>query len=284
MPDSLGTSGAQPNAIERTLNGSGERKAREWESAKASFRMSFSRVVASYYEAFGVYGALAFLCHHVVGHPREISAWPEEIKSPVHVRVGTSDAWVYRQILLRGQYALDLPFTPQTIVDAGANIGLASIYYARRYPQARVISVEAEASNFEILCRNVAPYPNIVPIHAALWNRDGFIGVSEPSPRTSDKWAFVTHEGDGARVRAITMRTLMREFNIESIDLLKVDIEGAEKELFEDSGWADGLQSLAIELHDHFKPGCGTAVNAAMSDFYRSRRGEVNLYLRRGSR
>jgi len=70
--------------------------------------MSFSRVVASYYEAFGVYGALAFLCHHVVGHPREISAWPEEIKSPVHVRVGTSDAWVYRQILLRGQYALDL--------------------------------------------------------------------------------------------------------------------------------------------------------------------------------
>ena len=246
--------------------------------------MSFPRLVAAYYDCFGVYGALAFLCHHVAGHPREIRACPKEIKNPVHVRVGTSDAWLYREILLRGQYALDLPFTPRTIVDAGANIGLASIYFARRYPQARVISVEAEASNFEILCRNVRPYPNIVPIHAALWNRDGFIGVSEPSLSGSDKWGFVTHEGDGSQVRAITMRTLMRELDIGSIDLLKVDIEGSEKELFEDCAWADSLQSLAIELHDHVRPGCGLAVNAAMSDFYRSRRGEINLYLRRESR
>jgi FkbM family methyltransferase len=246
--------------------------------------MSFPRLVASYYDAFGVYGALAFLCHHVAGHPREIRACPKEVKSPVHVRVGTSDAWLYREILLRGQYALDLPFSPRTIVDAGANIGLASIYFARRYPQARVISVEAEASNFELLCRNVGPYPNIVPIHAALWNRDGVIGVNEPSARTSDKWGFITHEGDGARVRAITMWTLMRELDIESIDLLKVDIEGSEKELFENCGWADSLQSLAIELHDHFRPGCSGAVNAAMSDFYRSEHGEVKFYLRRGSR
>src|SRR5450755_1360246 len=157
--------------------------------------MSFARVWASYYDAFGVYGALAFLSHQVAGRPREIRARPKGSNSPMHVRVGTSDAWLYLQILLRGQYALDLPFTPRTIVDVGANIGLTSVYYARRYPQARVISVEAEASNFAILCRNVARYPNIVPVHAALWNRDGFVGVGEPSPVGSDKWGFVTREG-----------------------------------------------------------------------------------------
>jgi FkbM family methyltransferase len=244
--------------------------------------MSLSRISVSYYKSFGAKGALAFLSHRFAGRPREIEARTKGMESPVHVRVGTSDAWLYREILLRGQYALDIPFTPRTIVDAGGNIGLASIYYARRYPLARVISVEAEASNFEILRRNVSPFANIVPVHAALWKQDGFISVSGRDNATNgrDKWGFITHEGGGARVRAVTMPTLMREHNIASIDLLKVDIEGSEKELFESCDWADRVQALAIELHDHFRPGCSAAVNAAMSEFQASEHGEIKLYLR----
>jgi FkbM family methyltransferase len=240
------------------------------------------KLLAFYRDAFGVSGALAFLSRQLIGCPREIRARPKGVKTPLHVRVGTSDAWLYGEILLRGQYAIDLPFTPRTIVDAGANIGMTSVYYTLRYPQARVISVEAEDSNFGVLCRNVAHYPNVTPVHAALWKSDGVARVSERSPE-SGKWGFVAYEGDGAQVRAVTMRTLMREFNIESIDLLKVDIEGSEIELFDGCDWMDKVQALAIELHDRFRPGCGAAVNAVTSEFHRSEHREVTFYLRRGA-
>jgi FkbM family methyltransferase len=240
------------------------------------------RLFASYLDVFGLFGALAYLSHQLVGCPREIWAQPKSIDRPLYIRVGTSDAWLCRQILVHGQYAQNLPFTPKTIVDAGANIGLASIYYARRYPQARIISVEAEASNYAVLTRNVARYPNIVPVHAALWNRDGFVSVSQRNTNTSasEPWAFFTSEGHGVQVRAITMRTLMREVGIDSVDLFKIDIEGSEKELFESCEWVDRVRAFAIELHDHFKPGCTSAVNAATPDFSRSQHGEITLYLR----
>jgi len=241
------------------------------------------RRVVSYHDAFGWGGTLAFLSHQLVGYPREITGQPKGIPQPVHVRVGTSDAHLYYKILLRDEYALNLPFTPRTIVDAGANIGLTSIYYAQQYPRARVISVEAEATNFAILSRNVSSYPGIVPIHAALWKSDGLICVSERSS-DSGKWGFITHEGAGAKVRAITMQTLMHELNIESIDLLKVDIEGAEIELFDGREWVDKVQALAIELHDRFRPGCSAAVNAAMSGFSASEHADLMLYLRAGLR
>jgi hypothetical protein len=78
---------------------------------------------------------MAFLSHHFTGYPREITAHPNGIAQPVHIRVGTSDVPLYHEILVREQYSIDLPFTPRTITDAGANIGLASIYYAHRFPK-----------------------------------------------------------------------------------------------------------------------------------------------------
>jgi FkbM family methyltransferase len=245
--------------------------------------VSIREGLSAYYDAFGIRGVLAVSAHRLTGHPREITARPAGVKHPVHIRVRTTDASIYREILLCGEYGnFDLPFTPRTIVDAGANIGMASIYYAHRYPQARIISIEAEASNFDMLCRNAAAYPSITPIHVALWDRDGFINVREPDPATGafGKWGFVTSEAPGIQVRAITMRTLMAERGIASIDLLKVDIEGAEKEVFESCDWMGHVRALVVELHDRFKPGCGAAVAAVTSGYSKSERGEMTFYLR----
>ena len=78
----------------------------------------------------------------------------------------------------------------------------------------------------------------------------------------------------------MTMHTLMAEMNLDSIDLLKVDIEGAEKEVFEDCDWMQRVDCLIIELHDRFKPGCSRAVNSVTREFSRSQRGEMTLYTR----
>lgn len=91
----------------------------------------------------------------------------------------------------------------------------------------------------------------------------------------------MTHEGDGAQIRAVTMQTLLRELSIEVIDLLKVDIEGAEIELFDGCDWIDRLQALAVETHDRFRPGCSATVKNTMSEFEAFEQGELTMYSRR---
>lgn len=246
--------------------------------------MSIRDGLAVYYNNFGLSGLLAISAYRIFGRPKEITAQPRGIQHPVHIRVRTSDSSIYGEVLLQGEYAFDLPFSPKTIVDAGANIGMTSIYFTHRYPEAKIVAVEAEASNFAVLARNVEPYPAIIPIHAALWDRDGQISVSEQDPATDSggNWGFVTHEGPGVKVRAITMPTLMKEMQMRSIELLKVDIEGAEQEVFKACDWMDDIRCLMIELHDRFKPGCSKAVDSVTQGFSKLHRGETTLYLRDG--
>ena len=243
--------------------------------------MSLRDGLNTYYASLGVRGVFSIFSYRLFGWPKEIVAYPPGAHNPVYIRTRTTDVSLYRQVLLHGEYDFDLPFDPKIIIDAGANTGMTSIYFANRYPGAKVIAVEAEAANFAMLARNVRPYPSIVPIHAALWNRDGEISVGEPDPATgaSGEWGFVTREGPGAKVRAMTMRTLMQEAGAESADLVKMDIEGAEMEAFEDSTWSGGLKCLMIELHDRFRRGCAEAVEPAMRNFTRAQRGETILYL-----
>jgi FkbM family methyltransferase len=246
--------------------------------------MSIWTGLRGYHRLFGFRAVLAITTRRLAGKgtPWEVTARVAGVKYPVCIRLETSDAVVYEDVLLNRQYAIDLPFSPLTIVDAGANVGMASIYYANRYPMANIIAIEPEASNFELLVRNVAQYPNVVAIKAALWNRDGWISVSQPDPATgaSGSWAFVTHEGPGRQVRAITMQTLMTEMNIGTIDVLKVDIEGAEKEIFEQCDWLNRVRAIVIELHDRFKPGCSAAVNSATVEFRKSQHGELTVFVR----
>jgi len=244
--------------------------------------MEIRKGLKRYYKNLGLRGVMAISAYRLLGQPKEITVQPPDIRNPVHIRLGTTDVPTYAAVLLRGEYAFDLPFSPKTIVDAGANTGMASIYFTHRYPEAKVIAIEAEASNFAVLVRNVQPYPTIIPVHAALWNRDGEISVSEPDPATgaSGKAGFVTHEGKGVKVRAITMRTLMKEAGMRSVDLLKVDIEGAEKEVFESCDWMGDIHSLMIELHDRYRPGCSEAVNSVAQGLLQLRRGETTLYVR----
>lgn len=236
-----------------------------------------------YHRPLGFRGVGAICSYRLFGWPKELVVAPAGIKSPVHLRMRTTDVSVYHEVLLCGQYALDFPYSPKTIVDAGANIGMASLYFANKYPAAKVIAIEPEASNFAMLSQNVRPYANIFPVHAALWNRDGEIGINTPCSFESplSKVGFVVHEYRGVPVRAMTVRTLMREMGLQSIDILKVDIEGTEKEVFETCDWMDAINCLMIELHDRFKPGSSTAVEAVTEGFLVSKRGEITVYVRK---
>src|ERR1700704_4875757 len=182
-----------------------------------------------YYEVCGSRGVCAVAAFRLCGRPRELAIVPLQLNHPIFLRIDTSDFCAYRDVLIfkSKSYEPDIAdFSPSTIVDAGAHIGMASILFALKYPTARIIAIEPETSNFAALVRNTAPYKTITPIQAALWREDGEVtlGPSNAHP----KGAFQIVENGRQRVRAIKMDTLMRETGIASIDLFKGDIEGAE--------------------------------------------------------
>jgi FkbM family methyltransferase len=233
-----------------------------------------------YYELCGSRGVCAVASFRVLGKPRELAVVPRQSDHRVHLRLDTSDFCAYRDVLIfkTKRYDPDIPgFIPKTIVDAGAHIGMASILFALRYPAARIVALEPEPSNFAALLRNTAPYKTIVAIQAALWRQDGEVALG-PS-NAHPKGAFQVVENGSHRVRAITMDTVMRETGIDSVDLLKVDIEGAEKEVFESCPWISKVRVLAIELHDRVRLGCSSTVKNAARDFQCDERGEVTFFV-----
>jgi FkbM family methyltransferase len=231
-----------------------------------------------YYEVCGSRGIGAVASFRVCGRPRELAIVPLRANHQVFLRIDTSDFCAYRDVLVFRTKSYDprIPdFCPHTIVDAGAHIGMASILFALQYPTARIIAIEPETSNFRALIRNTAPYKTITPIQAALWREDGQValGASKAHP----KGAFHIVEDGPQNVRAITMATVMREFGIDSVDLLKVDIEGAEIEVFESCPWIGNVRVIAIELHDRIRLGCSPAVMSATKNFHRVQQGEVTI-------
>jgi FkbM family methyltransferase len=185
---------------------------------------------------------------------------------------------VLEQVFARQEYSLPKSIQPRTIIDAGANIGCATIFFANRYPDAKIIAIEPEQSNFEVLQSNCADLPNVVPVLGAVWSHPATLTFNDPH---TGKWAFAMKEriDDGVPVRGFTIPQLMDEFSIDRIDVLKMDIEGGEKEVFSasDLSWLDAVGTLVIELHDFLRTGCARAVYSALvgREFEQWQRGDL---------
>ena len=211
-------------------------------------------------------------------------------KFPVWLRIPSSDVHAYKQVFLNMEYDFYVERPPKIIVDAGANAGLVSIYFANKYMRAKIISIEPERGNFEVLKKNTAPYSNIIPVQAALWDANQMIDVIDLG---LGKWGFVTESESSKRpltgsichsVRGMTINRIMENFNLAKIDILKVDIEGAEKEVFCDSSaWIDKVDCLIVELHERMKSGCNRSFYCGTDGFDNEWKQGENVYLSRGN-
>lgn len=187
--------------------------------------------------------------------PGRTEIWIRGLEQPVQLRNGTSDFAVFSQVFLMRQYDLPIVPTAEFIVDAGANVGLASLYFLWRNPRARVVSIEPDAENFAIARENLAAFAHRCQlIHGALWSESRTLVLSRGTFRDGRHWASQTLPDETAsseRVRAYTVDEVASEAAFERIDLLKIDIEGAELQVFRD-GPTDFLartRCCAVECH-----------------------------------
>jgi FkbM family methyltransferase len=232
-----------------------------------------------YRELCGVTGVAAIASKRLLGKPKVLHVKPRGSKHSVQLRIDTSDFCAYCDVLTFETKSYDPQiggFAPKTIVDIGAHIGMASIFFALKYPMARIVAVEPESSNFAALVRNTAPYEKITPVRAAIWREDGFVSIGPSNMHV--KGAFEIVENGPERVRAVTMSTLMGELGLDTIDLLKMDIEGAELEVFESCPWINHVRVIAIELHDRVRHGCGLTIYKAATNFRSYKKGEITFF------
>lgn len=188
----------------------------------------------------------------------------------VFLRDNDTDLSIFEQVLLLGDCALPWKVKDiRCIIDAGAHIGSSSLFYASQYPGARILAIEPDAGNFRQLVKNTAGHPTITPIQAAVFHRSTNVAIVNPGDLP---WGFqvepVTAEkGEVApTVHARTLPEFMEIAGFSGIDLLKMDIEGAERDIFAapTETWLPRVRFLVVELHDQIKPGCSEKFNEAV--------------------
>ena len=170
------------------------------------------------------------------------------------LRPFAGDIFVLFEVMLGRCYQIpDAILSPErvrVILDCGANIGITSLYFASRYPNARIFSIEPDKENFALLERNTAAEPRITPIHGAIVGRarkSVHLTTSNPA------WGnFITEQGEGLEVPALAVEQILELNGLSRIDLLKVDIEGAERELFTNCEFLQRVGFVIIELHDGY--------------------------------
>lgn len=206
------------------------------------------------------------------------------LKHPVWLRAGTSDAAVFSQVFAEGQGFFPVSGSPELIVDAGANIGLTSACLANRFPGSTVIALEVDDGNFRVLQENCRPYPNVTPRLLGLWSHRANLAIDNPG---GDAWAFHTTEvpaGTPGAIPAIGVAELIEELACPRIDVLKIDIEGAEYDVFSRglSDWIDKVAMLVVEVHEGVRPGVTALVHSSMAGrgFSAGRWGEYWLFSR----
>lgn len=178
---------------------------------------------------------------------------------PVSLRLATSDKDVYRQIFVYKEYApLQGIENVRSIVDCGANIGLASLYLLDCYPSAKLLAIEPDSENAEICRRNLSPFGDRANVESlGIWSHGAWCSPARLRlDRTAGDrrdWSIVVREAgqkEVADTTGVSMDAICAR--VGDIDLLKIDIEGAEELIFSAGSfpWLSRVRNIAIELHN----------------------------------
>ena len=180
----------------------------------------------------------------------------QPFRARVRLRESGSDILTFEEIVRAQVYGeiAERIADCRTIIDLGANIGLASLYLSTRFPESQIFAVEPNPDTYQLLMVNLEKLRNsgrCRTIEAAVWSENRPL---QAAPRANPEHysAFAVREAPEARgdIAGFSIRQIIELSGFGFVDLLKVDIEGAEVELFRgDVDWLANVGAIAIEFH-----------------------------------
>jgi FkbM family methyltransferase len=198
-------------------------------------------------------------------------------RAPVHLRRSVADHSAFWICLVAQQYSvaafpqkarLDAAYQSMRhadrrplIIDAGANIGMSALWFARAYPEAQIVAIEPDPENYSLLVLNTEAYSErIIPLQGGIWPRACGLRIENAGAGAQH---FITREvpaGTDDAIRAYTAEEIMAMVGADEVLIAKIDIEGGQDSLFQDNtDWVGRTHLIVVELDDDLFPWAGTS-------------------------
>jgi FkbM family methyltransferase len=219
-------------------------------------------------KAVGLNAATIVLFRRLMRSDRPLTVYLANYGTRIEIEPLGSDLFVASQIFGHEEYSLSDTVRDRInerarriragnqvpiIIDGGANVGYSALYFAKAFPDAKVIAFEPDLRTYECLRRNTSGRDQIDAIHGALWSHSRGVRISPDSNQTS--WSF--HVGtEGEHQPSLVLSRIFHENPLWRPLIVKLDVEGAEREIIDSS--PDVFKSAAcimIEPHDFKFPG-----------------------------
>lgn len=115
------------------------------------------------------------------------------------------------------------------VIDLGANIGIETLRFAAFHPEAKIIAVESDGDNYRVLQQNTTGLERVKPLHAAAWGSKARFRIMKNENANMASTVSIAADGE---VPGVTISELIEQLGVTELDILKIDVEGAEDSLF----------------------------------------------------
>lgn len=209
---------------------------------------------ARFFGAAAHFGLIRALRLYVFDFRRDAdsSVWVPQLDRRLHFR-GKSDYYVLTLLFQENFYVEPVNWQVRTVIDLGANIGIETSRFAAFHPEAKIIAVEADGDNYRVLRQNTDGLKRVTALHAAAWGSKARFRIKKHESVNMASTVSVTPDGE---VPGVTIFELIEQLGVSELDILKIDVEGAEDSLFGPtiSKWIGRVRVIVWELNDHEAP------------------------------
>lgn len=200
-------------------------------------------------------GFLAYI--EKINNPKRSVTYHMKNGIKLNAQFNATDFQIIREVFLHDNYLqyISHGFVPKIILDAGAHKGYVAIPLAKKYPNARIISLEPDVTNYRYLKKNISinKINNIEAIKCALGKNNGTVKFYLTTDSVNHSLAPLLpgRLKKTVKVKCLNVRSLMDRFDIDKIDIFKIDIEGGEYDvLFNlDKRTINKIKYFIIEAH-----------------------------------
>lgn len=242
-------------------------------------------VFLKYCKQLGLLSFTSYLFQRFVKQEKIIGIKVPNLTAKVLIRNNPSDIQIFTQIFVHQEYNVMIAEKVNVIIDCGANIGLASLFFLSKYPNAKIIAIEPEENNFKMLKQNLDKFSNVTCIKKGVWDKTVNLEIID------NGWGdagFIIKEAQSISeksVPAICIEEVINQFKLEKINILKIDIEGSEEQvILNSSKWIKKVDMIFCEIHENLKPGLTGKIELILKDdFNFTRIGEYHVFKHKSS-